>query len=79
MVVKLHGPAFAAGPRRVAACLFEKEAEFELINVDLFSGEHKKPEFLQLQPFGLVPVIQDGDLTLFGTYYAIHSMNTQAH
>ncbi|XP_031472941.1 glutathione S-transferase F9-like [Nymphaea colorata] len=65
MVVKLHGPGFAAGPRRVAVCLFEKEVEFELINVDLFSGEHKNPDFLQLQPFGLVPVIQDGDLTLF--------------
>ncbi|CAL8138279.1 unnamed protein product [Prunus armeniaca] len=28
-------------------------------------GEHKDPEFLKLQPFGQVPVIQDGDYTLY--------------
>ncbi|ERN14991.1 hypothetical protein AMTRI_Chr02g213860 [Amborella trichopoda] len=75
MVVKLHGAAFAACPRRVAACLYEKNVEFELVNVDLFAGDHKKPEFLQLHPFGLVPVIQDCDLTFFESraiirYYA---------
>ncbi|KAI4308129.1 hypothetical protein L6164_031233 [Bauhinia variegata] len=28
-------------------------------------GEHKSPEYLKLQPFGVVPVIQDGDYTLY--------------
>ncbi|WP_348240373.1 glutathione S-transferase N-terminal domain-containing protein, partial [Salmonella enterica] len=35
------------------------------VPVDLFKGEHKNHEYLRLQPFGEVPVIQDGDLTLF--------------
>jgi glutathione S-transferase len=35
-----------------------------LVDVDLMQGEHKKPHFLALNPFGQVPVIQDGDVTL---------------
>jgi len=31
----------------------------ELIEVDLKSGAHKKPEFLALNPFGQVPVLDD--------------------
>lgn len=32
---------------------------YELIEVDLASGAHKKPEFLALNPFGQVPVLDD--------------------
>lgn len=31
----------------------------ELVEVDLKSGAHKKPEFLALNPFGQVPVLED--------------------
>ncbi|WP_044559823.1 glutathione S-transferase family protein [Azospirillum sp. B4] len=31
----------------------------ELVEVDLMSGAHKKPEFLALNPFGQVPVLDD--------------------
>ncbi|MBR0755039.1 glutathione S-transferase [Bradyrhizobium jicamae] len=31
----------------------------ELVDVDLRSGAHKKPEFLALNPFGQVPVLDD--------------------
>ena len=37
---------------------------FELINVDLAGGAHKKPEFLAINPFGQVPVMVDGDVSL---------------
>lgn len=32
----------------------------DLIEVDLKSGAHKKPDFLALNPFGQVPVLDDG-------------------
>ncbi|TKY46765.1 Glutathione S-transferase F9 [Spatholobus suberectus] len=64
MVVKVYGPTYAS-PKRVLVCLIEKEIEFETVYVDLFKGENKEPEFLQLQPFGSLPVIQDGDYTLY--------------
>jgi glutathione S-transferase len=74
MVVKVYGPGYASA-KRVIACLIEKEIEFETIPIDLLKAEHKHPQFLQLQPFGVVPVIQDGDYTLFESraiirYYA---------
>ncbi|XP_030538616.1 glutathione S-transferase F10-like [Rhodamnia argentea] len=64
MVVKLYGPDSAAS-NRVLVCLIEKGVEFETVPVDLFKGEQRAPEFLKLQPFGAVPVVQDGDCTLF--------------
>ncbi|KAK1304092.1 Glutathione S-transferase F9 [Acorus calamus] len=75
MVVKVYGPAYASAARRVMVCLIEKDVEFETIHVDLLKREQKSPQFLKLQPFGMVPVIQDGDLTLFESraiirYYA---------
>lgn len=36
----------------------------EIQPVNLLKGEHKSPEFLAMNPFGQVPVIQDGDVTL---------------
>jgi glutathione S-transferase len=35
-----------------------------LVDVNLRGGEQKKPEFLRKNPFGQVPVIEDGDVTL---------------
>jgi glutathione S-transferase len=35
-----------------------------LVDVDLRAGAHKTPEFLRKNPFGQVPVIEDGDVTL---------------
>jgi glutathione S-transferase len=36
----------------------------ELISVDLMSGAQKKAEFLAKNPFGQVPALTDGDVTL---------------
>ncbi|KAJ1383112.1 Thioredoxin-like superfamily [Sesbania bispinosa] len=74
MVVKVYGPDYAC-PKRVIVCLIEKEIEFETVHVDGFKREHKEAEYLKLQPFGLLPVIQDGDYTLYESrailrYYA---------
>ena len=35
-----------------------------LVDVNLRGGEQKKPEFLRKNPFGQVPVIEDGDVTI---------------
>ncbi|KAH0718176.1 hypothetical protein KY285_014207 [Solanum tuberosum] len=75
MVVKVYGSAMAACPQRVMVCLIELGVDYELIHVDLDSLQQKKPDFLLLQPFGQVPVIEDGDFRLFESraiirYYA---------
>ena len=38
--------------------------EYELIPVDFAGGEHKSPQFLQLNPLGQIPVVVDNDIIL---------------
>lgn len=40
---------------------------FELKRVDREHGAHKSPEYLKLNPNGLIPVLIDGDLVLYET------------
>jgi glutathione S-transferase len=40
---------------------------FELQLVDRTRGAHKAPEYLKLNPNGLIPVLADGDLVLYET------------
>src|SRR5262250_2594779 len=37
---------------------------FEPITVNLVAGEHRRPEFLKINPAGKLPVLVDGDLVL---------------
>ena len=57
MVFKLYGTYRSPWVRLVAAVLKEKQVPFELVPVDLASGEHKSPEYLAKHPFGQVPYI----------------------
>ncbi len=40
------------------------QLSIEAIDVDLFTQQQKRPEFLRLNAFGQVPVIQDGEFTI---------------
>ncbi|HEY8079931.1 MAG TPA: glutathione S-transferase family protein [Labilithrix sp.] len=44
--------------------LQELGVPFEAVTVDLFSGEHKKPEYLAVNPAGKLPALVDGDFVL---------------
>ena len=50
--------------RKVLAGLDLIGIPYELRHVDYFSGAHKKPEFLAINPNGAVPAAVDGDLAL---------------
>ncbi|XP_010269471.1 PREDICTED: glutathione S-transferase F13-like [Nelumbo nucifera] len=63
--VKLLGLPMSTCTARVLACLHEKGIDFELVPVNLPAGEHKQPPFLSKNPFGQIPALDDGDLTLF--------------
>jgi glutathione S-transferase len=61
--MKLYG----FGPTRSLRalwCLGELDTDFEFVSVDLRGGEHRRPDFLRLNPAGKVPVLVDGDLVL---------------
>jgi glutathione S-transferase len=63
MKIKLYefGPSRAI---RVRWTLQEVEADFEPIRVNLVAGEHRRPEFLKINPAGKIPVLVDDDLVL---------------
>ncbi|XP_024932774.3 glutathione S-transferase F13 [Ziziphus jujuba] len=65
MALKLHGLPMSTCTCTVMTCLNEKGADFKLVPVDLFATENKQPSFLAKNPFGLIPVLEDEDLTLF--------------
>jgi glutathione S-transferase len=50
--------------RKVLAGLDLVGIPFAVKHIDYFSGEHKKPEFLAINPNGAVPAAVDGDLAL---------------
>ena len=47
--------------------LLELGLRFELVKVDREAGAHKAPAYLKLNPNGLIPVLEDGDLVLYET------------
>jgi len=45
--------------------LEELDAPYELVTLDLASGEHKQPRYLRVHPHGVVPALEDGEVTVF--------------
>ena len=62
--IKLYRYPLSGHSHRVELFLSLLDLPTELIDVDLAAGAQKAPAFLELNPFGQVPVIQDGEVTL---------------
>ena len=63
--LKLHRHPLSGHSHRVQLALSLMGLPFELIDVDLMKAAHKSPEFLKLNPFGQVPVLEDGGTVVF--------------
>jgi glutathione S-transferase len=57
--MKLYRHALSGHSHRAQLALSLMGIAHELIDVDLMQGAHKTPEFLRLNPFGQVPVLDD--------------------
>ncbi|KAJ7123386.1 glutathione S-transferase [Mycena epipterygia] len=66
-ILKLYGHTQATCTRRVATVLHELKVPFELIAVDVANSEHKSPAYLEKQPFGQIPYIDDDGFILYET------------
>lgn len=62
--IRLYRFALSGHAHRAELFLSLLGLPYEAIDVDLPRREHKSPEFLARNPFGQVPVIEDGELTL---------------
>jgi glutathione S-transferase len=63
-MIKLHRFALSGHCHRVEALLHLLKLPYEAIDVDLAKGANKSPQFLALNPFGQVPVLEDGEVVL---------------
>jgi glutathione S-transferase len=62
--LKLYWHPFSIIPWRVRIALREKGLRCEEISVDVYSSTRRSQEFLRLNPFGQIPVLEDGDLVI---------------
>jgi glutathione S-transferase len=52
-------------PRKACAVARYLNSPVDFVRVDLGKGEHKKPEYLAINPNGKVPTLTDGDVKLW--------------
>jgi glutathione S-transferase len=62
--LRLHRFALSGHAHRVELFLSLLGLPYENVDVDLPAGAHKREDFLRLNPFGQVPVLEDGDVVL---------------
>jgi len=63
--MKIYGNPMSTCTRKVLTTLAEKQAKFDLVVIDVANGGHKKADFLEHQPFGQIPALEDGDFKLY--------------
>ena len=63
--IRLYTTLLSGHGHRVKLFLTLLDLPFEVIELNMRAGDNRKPEYLEINPFGQVPTIQDGDLTLF--------------
>jgi len=63
--MKLYTNPFSPNARKVLAVAHELEIPLETHMVDLRSGEQRTPGYLAINPNGKVPVLVDGETTLW--------------
>ena len=69
--MKFYDCITAPSPRRVRMFIAEKEIDIETVFVDLGSGEHLKPPFIELNPKASVPVLLLDNGTMLNESMAI--------
>lgn len=62
--MKLYFHPASTTSRAVTLCAAEERIALELQVVDLFTGEHMKPPYSEMNPSCLVPMLEDGDFRL---------------
>lgn len=63
-MIKIYGHEVSGNAYKVKLLVALLGLEYEWVRIDLMKGEHKSPEYLARNPFGQVPTLEDGEVTL---------------
>ena len=63
-MMKLYFHPLSHNSRRARSVALNTGVAFEPIVVDVMTGAHKKPEFLKINPNGMIPVLDDDNFIL---------------
>lgn len=77
--MKLYEYEAFPSPRRVRMFLSEKDIDIPRVQVNVPAGEHREPEFLALNPDGVVPVLQLDDNSCISETMAISRYFEELH
>ena len=75
-MIKLYHMPLSLNSRRVWVALIEKGVDFELVEMVL-SGDQFLPEFLAMNPFHHIPVLEDGELTVIESFAIIDYLDAK--
>ena len=64
-MLKIWGRATSSNVQKVLWCCAELDIEFERVDVGGPFGGNRDPEYLAMNPNGLVPTVKDGDLVMW--------------
>ena len=70
--MKLYDHPLSGNCYKVKLLLAHLGLEYEKVNVDIFSGEHKKEEFKRLNPNQKIPVLDDEGFILWESNAILH-------
>ena len=62
--MKVYGHPLSSCTRKVLLTFAEKSCDPEVISIDVFGGEHTRPDHLARHPWAKVPVLEDGSTRL---------------
>src|SRR4029079_1367271 len=63
-MIRLRSTKASINGYKVRLLLALLDQKYELVELDMYAGEHKKEPFLTLNPFGQMPALTDGDYTI---------------
>ena len=68
MPIIIHGSAISKCTQRITTVAKQLGIPYELKDIGQNWAVTKTPEWLEKQPFGQIPYLEDGTFFLYGTY-----------